>query len=132
MLTYLEGQQRIPSSVPAREVLFSSPFCVPFHPLPIASKMVSQESFKLLERKKVLGVLFAEFLLYNLALALQGFSLSILGLFLVAGWMRGSRYRMPDGTKELPGPWGQRFCSTPIFILLTIYRCPNHWSSTRY
>jgi hypothetical protein len=69
--------------------------------------MISNKVFKVLEGRKVYGVLLVEVLLYILALALQGFSISILCLFLVAGWMWSRRRGLPEGTKALPGPWGK-------------------------
>lgn len=71
--------------------------------------MISYATFKILERKRVNGVLFAEFLLYSLALALQGFSGILLkfSLFAVVGWIWSSRQRLPNGTRALPGPWGK-------------------------
>ena len=81
----------------------SSPF------VSIKIKMISHGMFKLFEREKVHSILFAEFLLYGLVSALLSFSRSVLSLslFVVAGWIWNSRQHMPEGTRSLPGPWGE-------------------------
>ncbi len=81
--------------------------------------MISPAVFKQLDRDKVKGVLVTEFLLYGLALALQGFSLSIFCLFMAAGWIRSSRPRLQKGIRGLPGPWGELFRSLSILALNT-------------
>ena len=75
--------------------------------------MQSHNLFRLLEWKKVNVALCAELLLYSLPWALQGFSLSILCLLMVAGWIWMSRQRGPIGTKGLSGPWGNLPWSLP-------------------
>jgi hypothetical protein len=71
--------------------------------------MISYVTFNLLDRKQVKSFLFADFLLYSLAFALQGFPGMILnfGLFLLVGWIWNSHQRLPNGTRALPGPWGE-------------------------
>jgi hypothetical protein len=69
--------------------------------------MISSKIFKLLGREKVYGVLFAEFVLFSLALAVQGFSVRVLCLFLLTGWIWSRRPRLPEGVQRLPGPWGE-------------------------
>lgn len=69
--------------------------------------MISHNLFQLLRWKEVKDVLLAELLLYSLALAFQGFSLSILCLFVGAGWIWTMRQSGPGETKRLPGPWGK-------------------------
>lgn len=61
-----------------------------------------------MEWKKSYNFILADFLLYNLALAFQGFSISTLGLFVAGCWILSGRQRLPKGTKALPGPWGER------------------------
>ena len=77
-------------------------------PLIAKNRMISHvEKFKSLEWKKINGVLLTELFLYILALAFQGFSFSSLCLFVVAGWLWSRRQSVPEGTKQLPGPWGK-------------------------
>jgi Cytochrome P450 len=70
--------------------------------------MIFYKMFRAMEWEKSDGFILADFLLYALALALQGFSLSALGLFVAACWIFSGRQRVPKGIKALPGPWGER------------------------
>lgn len=79
--------------------------------------MISLSVSKILDHEKVYSVLLAEFVLYGLALALQGFSVRTLGLFVATGWIWISRPRLPKGTRMLPGPWGKLHCPFPILSL---------------